>query len=134
MRPPPGVEVLSLIRIGVVLVAAILTWGTAKAADHTGAALALISVDQRGEALTISGSVLALQDISVTGELSVVRNGNSGRVSSRQGGQLTLRKGERGVIAEVTVSYRAGDALEISAEVRQGGAVVSRSTVMTVMQ
>jgi hypothetical protein len=105
--------------------------GAAAAADEPGSALAVIDVSRSGRSLAITGEIVALDDVEVTGNISVRQVGNAGQVASSQARSFVLRAGERGTIANISVSYEVGDTLEITAEVRSGDVIVSRASLTT---
>jgi hypothetical protein len=95
------------------------------------AALAFIDLRYTDDGIEVLGKALAVTDIQLKGEMTVSRKGASGSVSTRQGSDLLMTKGQSAEIARVNVSYQAGDRIDVKVVLSQDGNIVAQSSITT---
>jgi hypothetical protein len=95
------------------------------------AALAFIDLRYTDNGIEVLGKALAIADIQVKGEMTISRKGAAGSVSTRQGSDLSMTKGQSAEIARVNVSYQAGDQIEVKVVLSQNGNILAQSSLKT---
>lgn len=98
---------------------------------HAGeqVALAVIDVARTADGIEIVGRAVGLADGPVSGLMTISRTGQSGSVSTSQGGEIDMKAGQAADIARVGVSFQPGDRLEVVLALSQGANVIARTTL-----
>lgn len=96
---------------------------------ETVTVIPVVDVEAGEGTLNISARASAVTPATITAELSIERHGPSGNVSTRQSRQLDLKAGDSGDIARTSVSFDAGDTLEVQVTLRGEGRIIGRTSL-----
>jgi hypothetical protein len=110
------------------LVASFLTASPVPAGSlETATAVATITVGRSDAGLSVTGGALALSAGDYDAVMSIDKHGKSGTMKTKQAGKMSLGAGQSGSIAKVSLSYEAGDKVDIRLDVTAGGKAVSQA-------
>ena len=112
---------------GAVIAALALSTSMVRAEGSATFALPIIELAATPSGVSVQGKVIGLESASVDAELTVFREDNSGRVSSRQSRSLDTTTGSVHVVATMDVSAAPGAELEVLLELSADGNVFARS-------